>query len=81
MPARSYEAEPLMSDVNVEYYERLQQGRDDYWRYMAAPRRRVGRPAPRSSPHSRTPALPPHEILDTRAAPTYSFAHASFLAA
>jgi 2-polyprenyl-3-methyl-5-hydroxy-6-metoxy-1,4-benzoquinol methylase len=29
------------ADVNREYYESLQPGRDDYWTYMAAPRRRV----------------------------------------
>lgn len=33
-------AEPS-TDVNRAYYERLQLGRDDYWRKMAAPRFRV----------------------------------------
>ena len=30
-----------MTDVNREYYETLSPGREDYWRLMAAPRRRA----------------------------------------
>lgn len=31
----------MTDQLNLEYYERFQKGRDDYWRYMAAPRHRV----------------------------------------
>lgn len=31
------------SDINREYYDTTAAGRDDYWRYMAAPRQRVRR--------------------------------------